>query len=88
MPFSGCIEEQLELHEVWVLKTNTAGLGRDILDVFAAEQTSREGPVVFVASSISPVCGKLVGHVTYYILSKGVTPDMAGCSLSVSFLCA
>ena len=65
MPLGGCVEEQLEFHEIWVLETNSAGLRRDVLDVLAAEQTPRKGPIVFIASNVKSIYGRLMGYVVY-----------------------
>ena len=86
LPLGGCIKEELELHEVWILETNSVGIRHDILNVSAAEQTPREGPIVFVTGKLESICGKLTGYAAYYILSRGVTPGMAGCSLLAHFL--
>ena len=65
IPLGGCIEEQLKFHESWILETNPAGLRQDILDVFTAEHTSREGPIVFVAININSIYGRLTGHIAH-----------------------
>lgn len=61
MPLGGCVEEQLEFHEIWVLETNSAGLRRDVLDVLAAEQTPRKCPIVFIASNVKIDLGQANG---------------------------
>ena len=65
IPLGCCVEEQLEFHEIWVLETYSAGLRRDILDVFAAEQTPRKGPIVFIASNVKSIFGRLMGCGVY-----------------------
>lgn len=55
MAFRGGVEEHLKLHEIWIFENDTAGIGRNVLDISAAEQASRKRPIVLIAIDVSGI---------------------------------